>query len=118
MLQQVMGLGCIYTTPGLCVTTVEWKNQTHISNLTRQLGIYLTSNWSYTLDNLTTQLGLEIIKLNSTRVHIEPISAIFKSLKSIFSFTKAWAGIMALGILIVLGLGLMIRCLMHVRRQQ
>ncbi|KAG3258783.1 hypothetical protein H1C71_028470, partial [Ictidomys tridecemlineatus] len=118
ILSQVLTHGCLLPMDGLCITPLAFNNLTRAANLSRKLGAMLTGVWSAEFDNLTMLLRQEIVRVNNTRVQIAPMKDVISWLSKFFSFSKQWAGMGALAVVLVLAIVLYLWCLVCMRRWQ
>ena len=75
----------------------------------------LTTNWSSELDELTTQLRLEILNVSSKKVEMLSVAQIAEA---VLNATKAWSGVGVIGILLIVGLLLLGRKVCSIQKQQ
>ena len=50
ILLQLAQLGCDKKSGALCITSVQYENWTHAANLSKELSLFLTGNWSEGFD--------------------------------------------------------------------
>lgn len=118
VLWQLAQIGCMWRMPGLCVTPVQYHNMSEAANLSRELSMYLTSNWTGRFDHLVRQLRVAIAHVNSTRVDIVFAQGISDWIASAVSILKEWAGMGSMIALLALAVFLGFWWLCKLRRQR
>ncbi|XP_053409575.1 uncharacterized protein LOC128560103 [Nycticebus coucang] len=118
ILENLLTVGCIQSLPGLCVTSSAYQNLSVAANLSRELSKHLTGTWSYEFHNLMQQLCVHILAVNTTLVKVIALQAWVQGLMRGLTFTKQWAGLFCLAVLLCLGLGGLLRCILKMRADQ
>ncbi|XP_032211656.1 uncharacterized protein LOC116597697 [Mustela erminea] len=117
-LVEILSVGSIVPFSALCVTPVKFSNLSQISNSSQQLSQYLQGAWSDDFQNFTRILLAEITRLNSTRVQPASLPELFQTFSNTFQFTKQWAGIIGLLVLLLIGILLLFRKVRQWRTRQ
>jgi hypothetical protein len=68
ILWQLAQLGCEYKMPGLCVSSVQFKNSTRAENLSKTLSHYMLQNWTMEFEQTLQELRVAILQANSMRL--------------------------------------------------
>jgi hypothetical protein len=96
VLYQLAQLGCERKLGALCITSVQYKNFTRATNLSRQLSLYLAGNWSEGFDETLEALRAAVLRINSTRVDLSLTEGLSSWISSVFSYFNEWVGVVYL----------------------
>ena len=88
-----------------------------LSNLSRQLSLYLAENWSERFDETLEALRTGVLKINSTRVDLSLTEGL-SWISSAFSYFKEWVGVVLFAAAICCGLVFMLWLVCKLRTQQ
>uniref|UniRef100_A0A8C6GQH3 Envelope glycoprotein n=1 Tax=Mus spicilegus TaxID=10103 RepID=A0A8C6GQH3_MUSSI len=104
VLFQLAQLGCERKLGALCITSVQYENFTRAANLSRQLSMYLTENWSEGFDETLDALRTAVLTINSTRVDLSLAEGLSSWISSAFSYFKEWVGVILFGAALCCGI--------------
>ena len=121
ILLQLAQLGCDKKSGALCITSVQYENWTHAANLSKELSLFLTGNWSEGFDEKLEALRTAVMTINSTRVDpslIDGIKGLSSWMSSAFSHFKEWVGVGLFGATLCCGLVFLLWLVCKLRSQQ
>ena len=120
ILWQLAQLGCEVKMPGLCVMSIQYQNFTRAANLCGELSSYLLGNWMADFDAKMQELRMSIVTINSTRVDPALAKGLSGWLMDATDCLKEWAGMGAIGriLMLILGLEFWALCLFQASRRQ
>jgi hypothetical protein len=76
VLLQMAQLGCDKKSGALCITSVQYENWTCAANLSKELSLFLTGNWSEGFDEKLELLCVAVMAINSMPVDPSLINGI------------------------------------------
>ena len=97
------------------VTSIQYENFTHASNLSKQLSSYILGNRTGEFDAMMEQLRVAIVTVNSTRVDAGIAKGLSSWISAAMNHLKEWAGLGALAGLLVLVSLVCLWCICKIR---
>lgn len=107
VLWQIAQLGCEQKLPGLCVTSIQFKELTRAANLSKILSLQLKTNWSRKFDQTLQELRTAIVEINSTRLDLSLTEGFSSWVSSTLSYFKEWVGVGMFGVFFCFGLAVL-----------
>ena len=102
----------------LPMTSIQYENFTHATNLSKQLSSYLLGNRTGEFGAIMEQLRVAIVTVNSTPVDARMVEGLSSWISAAMNHLKEWAGLGALAGLLVLVSLVCLWCICKIRFSQ